>query len=52
MRFHTTLQGTRQTATGIHVPDEVVEALGAGKKQLVRVTIGEHSYRSTVAEPG
>jgi hypothetical protein len=33
----------------MRVPPEVVEALGAGRKPAVRVTIGTHTYRSTVA---
>jgi len=36
------------TATGIAVPDEVVAALGAGKRFAVVVTIGDYSYRSTI----
>lgn len=38
-----------KTATGIEVPEEIVASLGSGKKPAVRVTIGKHSYRSTVA---
>ncbi len=36
-------------ATGIPVPDDIVEALGASKRPAVKVTIGEYSYRTTVA---
>ena len=35
-------------ATGIVVPDEVVTALGAGRRPKVRVTVGRHTYRTTV----
>jgi hypothetical protein len=49
MRFHTTILQSGKTATGIRVPDEVVEALGAGKRPAVRVTIRGYTYRSTVA---
>ena len=53
MRFRTTLQLEGKTATGFRVPAEVVEALGKGKKRPpVRVTIGPHTYRSTVAAYG
>ena len=45
------LQGGK-TATGIEIPDEVVASLGAGKKPPVKVTIGGHTYRSTVAVMG
>jgi hypothetical protein len=52
MRFHTTILQGDKTATGIRVPDEVVEALGAGKRPPVRVTIGGYTYRSTIAVMG
>ena len=48
MRFRTTVELGGKTATGMPVPPEVVEALGSGKKPPVRVTVGGHSYRSTV----
>ena len=38
MRFHTTILQSGGTATGIRVPDEVVEALGSGKRPAVTVT--------------
>jgi hypothetical protein len=34
------------------VPDDVVDALGSGKRPPVRVTVGGHTYRSTVAVMG
>jgi bacteriocin resistance YdeI/OmpD-like protein/uncharacterized protein DUF1905 len=49
MRFHTTLLQGDKTATGIRVPDEVVEALGAGKRPKVSVTIRGYTYRSSIA---
>lgn len=49
MRFRTTLELAGKTATGIRVPPEIVEALGAGKRPPVRVTIGGHTYRSSIA---
>ena len=49
MRFRTTLEQGGKTATGIRVPDEIVERLGSGKRPAVTVTINGHSYRSTVA---
>jgi hypothetical protein len=52
MRFRTTIQLEGKTATGFRVPPEVVEALGTGKRPPVRVTIGGHTYRSTVAAYG
>jgi Bacteriocin-protection, YdeI or OmpD-Associated/Domain of unknown function (DUF1905) len=38
--------------TGIEVPAEVVEALGAGKRPPVVVTVNGYSYRSTIAPMG
>ena len=52
MRFRTTIEQDGRTATGIRVPDEVVDALGAGKRPAVRVTINGYTYRSTVAVLG
>ena len=52
MRFRATLESEGKTATGINVPAEVVEALGAGKRPRVKVTINGHSYRSSVAVLG
>ena len=52
MRFRTTVELGGKTATGLVVPADVVDALGAGKKPPVRVTIGGHTYRSTVAVRG
>jgi hypothetical protein len=52
MRFRTTVELHGRTATGIQVPDEVVAALGPSKRPPVRVTIGDHTYRSSVASMG
>lgn len=52
MRFRTTIEQSGKTATGIRVPDEVVEGLGAGKRPPVSVTINGYTYRSTVAVMG
>jgi Bacteriocin-protection, YdeI or OmpD-Associated/Domain of unknown function (DUF1905) len=52
MRFRTTILQGGKTATGIQVPDEVVEALGSGKRPAVKVTINGFTYRSTVAVMG
>lgn len=50
--FRTTLQQTGATATGIRVPEDVVAALGAGKRPAVRVTVNGYSYRNTLAVMG
>src|SRR4051794_17454828 len=52
MRFRTTVELGGKTATGLPVPDEGVESLGAGKRPPVRVTVGGHTYRTTVAPMG
>jgi bacteriocin resistance YdeI/OmpD-like protein/uncharacterized protein DUF1905 len=49
MKFRTKVEQAGKTATGIRIPDEVVEALGKGKKPPVRVTINGYTYRSTIA---
>ena len=52
MRFRTTIEQGGKTATGIQVPEEVVQALGSGRRPAVTVTINGYSYRSTVAVLG
>src|SRR5436190_24342986 len=49
VKFRTTVLQAGKTATGIEVPPEVVEELGAGKRPPVRITINGYIYRSTVA---
>ncbi|MET4429203.1 MULTISPECIES: YdeI/OmpD-associated family protein [unclassified Mycolicibacterium] len=51
MRFSTTMfiDGNN---TGIEVPADVVEALGAGKRPPVVVDVNGYRYRSTVAPMG
>ena len=51
-RFRATIELHGRTATGIVVPPDVVDGLGAGRRPPVRVTIGTHSYRTTVASRG
>jgi hypothetical protein len=41
-----------RTATGIEVPEQVVEGLGGGKRPAVNVSINGYAYRSTVAPMG
>ena len=52
MRFRATIELGGKTATGIRVPAEVVESLGAGQRPRVSVTINGYTYRSTVAPMG
>ncbi len=52
MRFQTTLRRFGPNNTGIEVPDEVVAALGRGRRPKVVVTVNGYTYRSTVAPMG
>jgi Domain of unknown function (DUF1905)/Bacteriocin-protection, YdeI or OmpD-Associated len=52
VKFRAVVQLNGKTATGIAVPPEVVAGLGQGRKPRVHVTIGGHSYRSSVAVMG
>jgi Domain of unknown function (DUF1905)/Bacteriocin-protection, YdeI or OmpD-Associated len=52
MEFRTKVVLGGATATGLQVPDDVVEGLGAGKRPPVQVTVGGHTYRTTVAPMG
>jgi hypothetical protein len=52
MRFRSVVQLHGKTATGIEVPDDVVAALGPGKRPAVSVTIRGCTYRTTVAPMG
>lgn len=49
--FETTILGFGNN-TGIEVPAANLAALGAGKRPPVVVTVGEYTYRSTVASMG
>jgi hypothetical protein len=52
VRFRTTIIQSGKTATGIRIRGEIVEALGAGKRPPVSITINGYTYRSTVAVLG
>jgi hypothetical protein len=52
MRFTATLELHGRSATGIVVPDEVVEALDGGRRPAVTVSFRGHTYRSTVGVMG
>ena len=49
MKFTATVQLAGKTTTGVTVPPEIVDALGAGRRPKVRVTIGDHTFRNSVA---
>lgn len=52
MKFNAELQLDGKTATGITVPAEVLDALGAGRRPSVSVTINGHTFRSTIGSMG
>ncbi len=52
MRFQAVVELGGKIATGLAVPDDIVAALGPSKRPAVRVTIGAHTYRTTVASMG
>lgn len=52
MKFKTTVHLGGKTATGLPVPDEVVQGFGAGKRPAVQVTLHGYTYRSTIATMG
>ena len=48
MKFTTTILASGKNNTGIPVPESVVEALDAGRRIPVVVTLNGHSYRSSI----
>jgi hypothetical protein len=48
----TVIKDGTKNATGIQVPAEIIAQLGKSKKPPVRVTIGNYTYRTTVAVMG
>ena len=50
--FRTTVEVEGKTATFLRVPADAVTALGTRKRPPVRVTVGGHTFRSTVAVYG
>lgn len=52
MNFRTKILQAGKTATGIEVPAKIIDALGAGKRPPVRITINGYTYRNTVAVMG
>ena len=52
MKLRAKLLTAGKTATGIHVPDDVVEKLGGSKRPAVRATINGYTYRTSIASMG
>lgn len=52
MRLRTTTERTGPNTAGIPVSDELLTALGGGRRPAVRVSLNGYSYRSTVGSMG
>lgn len=52
MRFTAELESTGGNTAGFRVPEAVLDALGAGKRPKVVVTVNGYSYRSSIAPMG
>ncbi len=52
MEFTAPLEATGGTTTGFVVPDEVVAALGAGRRPKVAATVNGHTWRTSIASMG
>ncbi|MGG1519817.1 YdeI/OmpD-associated family protein [Paenibacillus oryzisoli] len=51
--FHTSVkQAENKKATGIAIPEDAIQTLGAGKKPAVTATLNGYAYRTTVAVMG
>jgi Bacteriocin-protection, YdeI or OmpD-Associated/Domain of unknown function (DUF1905) len=51
-KFSATLQLNGKTATGIEVPEKVIDQLGGGKRPAIVVSFSGHSYRTTIGVMG
>jgi Bacteriocin-protection, YdeI or OmpD-Associated/Domain of unknown function (DUF1905) len=52
MRFHSVVELGGRTATGIPIPDAVIEALGRSRRPPVTITVNGHTYRTTAVRMG
>ena len=52
VRFRARVELGGKTATGFEVPPDVLARLGPGKRPALVVTIGAHTYRTTVGSMG
>jgi hypothetical protein len=52
MVFRSTILQNGKTATGIPVPEDVIEKLGQGRRIPVCVTVNDHTYRSSIVSIG
>jgi uncharacterized protein DUF1905 len=49
MKFHSTVENNSGGQVRIEVPEDDVEALAAGKRPAVTVTIGSHTFRAKLS---
>jgi hypothetical protein len=52
MRFESTVELGGKTATGIPIPEHVIEAFGSSKRPPVTITINGYTYRTTAVRMG
>jgi hypothetical protein len=52
MRLRLELVGHGGNTAGFEIPDDVVERLGGGRRPKVVVTVGTHTWRSSIANMG
>ncbi len=52
MRFRTTIAAGGKNATGIPIPPDVLDALAAGRRPAVRLTVAGYTYRTTLGSMG
>ncbi|MEO7060418.1 MAG: YdeI/OmpD-associated family protein [Lapillicoccus sp.] len=52
MRFRAELETHGRTATGVEVPEEVIAALGAGRRAPVRATVNGYTWRTSIGAMG
>ena len=52
MRLRLELVSHGGNTAGFEIPDEVVEQLGGGRKAKVVVTVGRHTWRSSIVNMG
>ena len=52
MRLRLELESTGGSTAGFRIPDEVVDELGAGRRPKVLATVGDYSWRSSIARMG
>jgi hypothetical protein len=52
IRLTLELESTGGSTAGFRIPDKVVDALGAGRRPKVAATVGDYTWRSSIARMG